>query len=136
MFQRVRVRVGEERFFTEPFFETCEKSFSTEPFTSDVRKVCCETFATKPFLGIHDIGFLRNHPYGTFFTIFQKGFRRKPQFSRNQKRFRECIEVKNLFKFRRKPFFFRVKDFEIGVPRSSEKLSKFLKLESLSDFSF
>ena len=110
MFQRVRVRVGEERFSTEPFFETCEESFSTEPFASDVRKVCCETFATEPFLGIHDIGFLRNHLYGTFFTIFQKGFRRKPQFSRNQKRFRECIEVKNLFKFRRKPFFFRVRN--------------------------
>ena len=92
MFQSVRVRVGEERF-------------STEPFASDVRKVCCETFAMEPFLGIHDIGFLRNHLYGTFFTIFQKGFRRKPQFSRNQNRFRECIEVKNLFKFRRKPFF-------------------------------
>ena len=69
----VRVRVGEE-------------SFSTEPFASDVRKVCCETFATEPFLGIHDIGFLRNHLYGTFFTIFQKEFRRKPQFSRNQKK--------------------------------------------------
>ena len=100
--------MGEERFSTEPFFERCEESFSTEPFASGVRKVCCETFATEPFLGIHDIGFLRNHLYGTFFTIFQKGFRWKPQFSRNQKRFRECIEVKNLFKFRRKPFFFRV----------------------------
>ena len=102
-----------------------EESFSTEPFASDVRKVCCETFATEPFLGIHDIGFLRNHLYGTFFTIFQKGFRRKPQFSRNQKRFRECIEVKNLFKFRRKPFFLEcskspviVVQFTMVKPRS------------------
>ena len=65
--------MGEERFSTEPFFETCEESFSTEPFASDVRKVCCETFATEPFLGIHDIGFLRNHLYETFFYDFSEG---------------------------------------------------------------
>ena len=111
--------VCEEWFSTEPFWKCLKWGFArnlldgmfcTKPFSSFVKKVCCETFDTELFLLIHDIGFFRNHLCGTFFMIFHKWFRRKPPISRNQKRFRECIEVKNLFKFRKKPFFFRMYD--------------------------
>ncbi len=96
-----------------------DETVGTKPFSSVVKKVFCETFGTELFLLIHDIGFFRNHICGTFFTIFHKWFRRKPQFSRNLKRFRECIEVKNLFKFRKKPFFFRVKAVDNVFPNST-----------------
>ena len=109
------------------------ETFSTKPLCTEL--FCAELFCTKPSLELPDTGvirnfyyetifgasvyrnyrnfynetlFLRNHLYGTFIMTFRKSFRRTPQFLRNQKRFLSCAQVKNLFKFRRNPFFFRV----------------------------
>ena len=115
--------------FTKPFPRNLShETFSTKPLCTEL--FCAELFCTKPSLEFPDTGvirnfyyetifgasvyrnytklLLRNHLYGTFIMTFRKWFRRIPQFLRNQKRFLSCAQVKNLFKFRRNPFFFRV----------------------------
>ena len=102
----------EKRLLRNLWYETistvARKKFITKPFLVVGDEVFYNTLRTKPRSVFPSICFLRNHFCGTFISTFRKWFRRTPQFLRNQRRFRECIEVKNLFKFRKKPFFFRV----------------------------